>query len=52
MHYLANLNFVIHAEVRSLGHEKFHAWGRLVKIMSAYGGRENTDFVGVHKVTS
>ena len=53
MHYLANLDFVIHSEVRQMGHEKFHAWDRLVKIMSAYAtSHESAEFVGVNKITS
>ena len=53
MHYLANLDFVIHSDVRQMSNEKYHAWGRLVRIMGAYAaGRDSVDFVGVHKVTN
>ena len=53
MHYLANLDFLIHSDVRQMTNEKYHAWGRLVKIMGIYAAdREDVDFVGVHKVTN
>ena len=50
MHYLANMNFVMRAEVHKMKIEKFFQWGRIVDTMRLWAERDNTEIVGVYHI--